>query len=109
MFKTGIIEKIRQIRTPFYYYDMEVLNATIQRCTLEASRYGYHLHYALKANSNPGILKIISNAGFGADCVSGNEVKAALEYGFQANRIVLQVSAKQMMNCSWLCITVSKA
>ncbi len=88
MFKTGIIEKIRQIRTPFYYYDMEVLNATIQRCTLEAGRYGYHLHYALKANSNPGILKIISNAGFGADCVSGNEVKAALEYGFQANKIV---------------------
>ncbi|MCX6285322.1 MAG: diaminopimelate decarboxylase [Bacteroidetes bacterium] len=88
MIKTDIIEKIRQIHTPFYYYNMEVLNATIGRCTLEAGRYGYRMHYALKANSNPKILKIISSAGFGADCVSGNEVKSALEHGFQAGKIM---------------------
>ena len=88
MFKPEIIEKFRQIHTPFYYYDMEVLNATIGRCIFEAEQYGFHLHYALKANSNPKILQILSNSGFGADCVSGNEVKAALENGFQADQIV---------------------
>ncbi|MBL7918565.1 MAG: diaminopimelate decarboxylase, partial [Bacteroidia bacterium] len=48
----------------------------------------YHIHYALKANSNPVILKLIKDAGFGADCVSGNEVKRAVETGFKSNDIV---------------------
>lgn len=48
----------------------------------------FHLHYAVKANANPKILKIISEAGFGADCVSGGEIKAALEAGFPADQIV---------------------
>jgi diaminopimelate decarboxylase len=88
MFRTEIIEKFGQVPTPLYYYDLDLLNATIGRCLLEAGRYGFQLHYALKANSNPKILQIISFNGMGADCVSGNEVKAALENGFPAGRIV---------------------
>ncbi|MCX6241938.1 MAG: diaminopimelate decarboxylase [Bacteroidetes bacterium] len=88
MFKPEIIEKFRQIPTPFYYYDLDVLNVTIGRSVLEAGRYGYQLHYALKANSNPKILKSISSAGFGADCVSGNEVQAAIENGFPASQVM---------------------
>ena len=88
MFKPEITDKFSHLATPFYFYDLDVLNATISRCLLEAGRYGFHLHYALKANSNPKILKIISGNGFGADCVSGNEVKAALDYGFPADQVV---------------------
>ncbi len=88
MFRTEIIEKFGQVPTPLYYYDLDLLNATISRCLLEAGRYGFHLHYALKANSNPKILQIISANGMGADCVSGNEVRAALENGFPADQIV---------------------
>jgi len=88
MFSPGITDKLRKINTPFYYYDLGLLNATISRCHYESGRYGFHLHYALKANSNPKILNIISNNGLGADCVSGNEVRAALDHGFPAGRIV---------------------
>jgi diaminopimelate decarboxylase len=48
----------------------------------------YHIYYALKANPHPKILKLIKTANFGADCVSGNEVKRAVECGFKPNEIV---------------------
>ena len=82
------IEKIRAIETPFYFYDTELLRKTLSIVKKESDKYGYHVHYAIKANSNPKILKIIASYGFGADCVSGNEVKAAVEAGFPAEKIV---------------------
>ena len=48
----------------------------------------YEVHYAIKANANPKVLRIISAAGFGADCVSGGEVRAAIEAGFPASKVV---------------------
>ncbi|QNF35616.1 diaminopimelate decarboxylase [Adhaeribacter swui] len=74
--------------TPFYYYDLELLNQTVTLAHQEAARYGYHVHYALKANSNAPILKTMQQYGFGADCVSGNEIKQALANGFGADQIV---------------------
>ncbi|QMU27487.1 diaminopimelate decarboxylase [Adhaeribacter radiodurans] len=74
--------------TPFYFYDLNLLQQTLQAARTEANRYGYHVHYALKANSNEPILKLIQQAGFGADCVSGNEIKQALATGFRADQIV---------------------
>lgn len=53
-----------------------------------ADRHGFKIHYALKANSNNHILRIIKDYGFGADCVSGNEVAKALEIGFAPEEIV---------------------
>ena len=46
------------------------------------------VHYAVKANANPRILRIIREAGMGADCVSGGEIEAALKAGFPAEKIV---------------------
>ncbi|WP_099464128.1 diaminopimelate decarboxylase [Parabacteroides provencensis] len=82
------VEKFKAIQTPFYYYDVELLKETLSIVTTEAGKYGYHVHYAVKANANPRILSIISEFGLGADCVSGGEIKAALEAGFPANKIV---------------------
>jgi len=48
----------------------------------------FDIHYAVKANSNPRILNDIASFGFGADCVSGNEIVAALEHGFAAEKIL---------------------
>jgi diaminopimelate decarboxylase len=75
------------IKTPAYIYDLDLLHQTLDLVKKEASTYGYHVHYALKANNNPTILETISNAGFGADCVSGNEVKEALNRGFKKEEI----------------------
>src|ERR1700752_5101391 len=73
-------------KTPFYFYDTSLLKSTLQK--LKAAAGDYHVHYALKANTNDVILNIIKEAGLGADCVSGNEVKKAIELGFGAANVV---------------------
>ncbi len=82
-------EKFKDVSTPFYYYDTEVLRRTLDAIRAEMSgQPHWHLHYAVKANANPKVLRLISGAGFGADCVSGGEIKAALAAGFPAHKIV---------------------
>jgi len=82
------IETFKSLATPFYYYDTNVLEDTLQALTKEADKYNYHIHYAVKANANPRILSIISKYGLGADCVSGGEIRAALNAEFPSEKIV---------------------
>lgn len=82
------VDKFKNIQTPFYYYDMELLDRTLSIIKEETAKYGFTEHYAIKANANPTLLKHIASYGFGADCVSGGEVKAALEAGFNPSKIV---------------------
>lgn len=83
------VEKFKDIQTPFYYYNTDLLKATLATINAETSKYeNYHVHYAVKANANPTILSIIKDAGLGADCVSGGEVEAALKAGFAPEKIV---------------------
>lgn len=88
MFNSSIINEFSNIPTPFYYYDMEILQNTLEIVKRESSKYGYHVHYAVKANANPNIMTKIQSFGFGADCVSGNEIKRSLESGYPSNKIV---------------------
>ncbi|MDR1699414.1 MAG: diaminopimelate decarboxylase [Prevotellaceae bacterium] len=82
------INQFQQLETPFYYYDTALLRQTLNVVQTEANKYGYHLHYAGKANANPKLLRIICNAGLGMDCVSGGEVQAAIDAGFPADKVV---------------------
>ena len=83
------VDYFRGVDTPFYYYDVELLEKTIATVKAEAERYGnFDVHYAIKANFNPRLLKIMAEAGLGADCVSGGEVAAALAAGVPASKIV---------------------
>lgn len=75
-------------KTPFYYYDKELLARTLDAIKEAAPDKNFHVHYAIKANANPEILSIIANAGLGADCVSVGEVKASLNAGFPADKVV---------------------
>ena len=84
-FPTG---RFRNIQTPFYYYDVALLQETLHVVKSELQKYDYHLHYAIKDNANPRILSIIAQNGLGADCVSGGEILAALDAGFPASKIV---------------------
>lgn len=81
------IDLIRERETPFYYYDMQLLDDTLQAVNSNIAGRPVKVHYAVKANANPGILKRISAAGFGADCVSGGEIGLALEAGFKPEDI----------------------
>ncbi len=82
------IDKFKTVDTPFYYYDLGLLKQTLTTVNLLAESFGYHVHYALKANANKRLLPLIAKAGLGADCVSGGEVNAAVETGFSSEKIV---------------------
>lgn len=88
MFTQNQVDRFQQIETPFYYYDLNLLQQTLTACHEAAAPYNYHVHYALKANFNPKVLDAVQAIGFGADCVSGNEVKAAIAHGFDRNKVV---------------------
>ena len=76
-------------RTPFYYYDTALLQATLDAITSTVAAYPhFHVHYALKANANPKLLRLIQQAGLGVDCVSGGEVQVGIDNGFDAAKIV---------------------
>lgn len=82
------IDRFQSLKTPFYYYDIDLLNRTISEAKKQADDPRFHIHYALKANANPLILAPIREAGWGIDCVSGNEVEAAVVNGFSPDSIV---------------------
>ena len=83
------IGKLEDIKTPFYYYDLELLRATLDAIRKEAGQHeNFCVHYAVKANANPKVLRVIRQAGLGADCVSGGEIEASLKAGFPASKIV---------------------
>ena len=82
MFPSSLLQKFQNTPTPFYYYDLELLKKTLEELKKESDKYGFVVHYALKANANDEILRTIKSYGLGADCVSGNEVKKASEENF---------------------------
>ena len=88
MLDINTIEQLDKIATPFYYYDMELLQKTVDYAAEMAQKYGVKIHYAVKANVERRVLELISSKGFGADCVSGNEVLHAHDCGFPADKIV---------------------
>jgi diaminopimelate decarboxylase len=87
MFTPEIIAQFSNTPTPFYHYDLKVLEQTLAALKSEADRFNYHVHYALKANSNNIILNTIKQFGLGADCVSGNEILKAVECGYDNSKI----------------------
>ena len=88
------MDVIMQTPTPFYYYDMGLLDQTIGQIIQETTGYPYRVHYAIKANSNPHIIKHIAHFGLGADVVSGGEIRLATENGFSAEDINFSGVAK---------------
>jgi diaminopimelate decarboxylase len=88
MLDINTIEQLDNIATPFYYYDMELFRNTLDHVAELAERHDIKVHYAIKANVERKLLELISAKGFGADCVSGNEVLHAHSCGFPAEKIV---------------------
>ena len=82
------IDEFKALQTPFYFYDLNLLDQTLNEIKRTARDTRYKVHYAIKANANPGILRRIQAAGLGVDCVSGGEIMAAVEAGFKPEQIV---------------------
>ena len=81
------LHKFNTLETPFYYYDINLLNQTLKAIQTEIENKPFYVHYALKANSNTRLLQEISKQGIGADCVSGNEILRAIDNGFDSQHI----------------------
>ncbi len=81
------ITEFRSIETPFFYYDLRLLQQTLDSIKQHSKTHNFVVHYALKANANAEILQTIVKNGLGADCVSGNEVLHAVANGFAPNHI----------------------
>lgn len=87
MFTQAQIESFQLLKTPFYFYDMDLLDRTLEQVKEHGLSKGYHVHFAIKANFNFKILKKMLEAGLGIDCVSGREVERAIEAGFKPTQI----------------------
>lgn len=88
MFTDKTIEKFKGLPTPFYFYDLDILRSTCETVRKTAENRGNRIHYAVKANPNPRLLQIIASYGFGADCVSWNEIERAISAGITPSHIV---------------------
>lgn len=88
MLSRKIADRLAALETPFYLYDINLLRQTLDSAVTVASRYGFRLHYAIKANYDPHILAVIKEYGLGIDCASGNEIRCAIEAGFDPEGIV---------------------
>ncbi len=93
---TGLfpVERFKELETPFYYYDLDLLRKTLAVIAANAPEINFHVHYAMKACATPEVVQQIAKAGLGADCVSGGEIRAALAAGIPAERIVFAGVAK---------------
>jgi len=85
---SNYLKKFNDIPTPFYFYDLDVLRSTLDKVREQSVKYNIKVHYAVKANANPRLLQLISTYGFGADCVSFNEIEMAIKTGFNPGQIV---------------------
>ncbi|MBT3324370.1 diaminopimelate decarboxylase [archaeon] len=74
------IELAKTYGTPLYVYDKSILLNKMKE--LKDSFPNSKICYAIKANSNLDILKIIANGGFGADCSNAIELSYAKKAGF---------------------------
>ena len=78
----------REVGTPVYVYSRAAIEERFGRFDHAFAAVPHLVCYAMKANGNLAILKALASAGAGVDVVSGGELRAAMEAGFPADRIV---------------------
>jgi diaminopimelate decarboxylase len=73
-------------KTPFYAYDRTVMHTQVNklRAVLPA---GIHLHYAMKANPHPEVVRYLAGITDGLDVASAGELEVALAAGVAATNI----------------------
>lgn len=82
-------------QTPLYVYDLSGMCQQLQE--LQASMEGQaSVHYAMKANAHPFILKKFAEMGIGVDVVSAGEMRQALDAGFQAEKVIFSGVGKTL-------------
>lgn len=84
-----IPEIARQWGTPVYLHDQEYIENSCQQLLNMPNAYGLHVRYAMKANSDRTVLRIVTNQGLDLDCSSLNEAARAFAAGIPYSRMML--------------------
>lgn len=89
MNREDLLQIVEKYDSPLYVYNAEKIKAQYKRLTNAFSDVNnLHIHYAVKANSNINILKLLSGLGAGLDTVSIQEVQLGLEAGVLPENII---------------------
>jgi diaminopimelate decarboxylase len=76
------------VGTPVFAYNAEAIRSRYRTLDESLARVPHRICFAVKANSNLAVLRILRDLGAGADIVSGGELSRALAAGFSPDRIV---------------------
>ena len=87
-------ELAEKVGTPFYVYSTATLRRHVRVVREAFEGIPTLMAYAMKANSNQAVLKLMASEGCGADVVSGGELERALAAGISAEKIVFSGVAK---------------
>jgi diaminopimelate decarboxylase len=74
--------------TPTYVYNAEAIRRQYARLDAAFAAVPHRICFAVKANSTLAVLRVLRDAGAGADIVSGGEMQRALAAGFDPGHIV---------------------
>ena len=87
MFNSELTQRLNKLKTPFYFYDLDLLDKTILSLK-DSLELNYNVYYAIKANNNSKIIKLINDHNLGIDAVSGEEINKSLNYKINPKKIV---------------------
>jgi diaminopimelate decarboxylase len=90
----GVDELALEFGTPLYVYDAATLRARAAAYAEPLAAGGGRAMFALKANGTPGVLRLLRDAGLGADVASAGEIALALAAGFSGPDLVVHGNAK---------------
>jgi len=79
---------MQEYGSPLYVYEESVLRSQFRQLSSGFPEGLLEIHYSMKANSNPSLLKILREEGSSIDAVSEFEVRLALESGFEPQQII---------------------
>ena len=83
-----LVKLADEFGTPLYVYDADKITSQYQRLTKAFAGSKHSIKYALKANSNINILRLLKEQGAGLDAVSIHEVELGLKAGFDPDQIL---------------------
>ncbi len=84
----SLVEVAERAGTPAFVYNAEVIRARYRSLDAALARIPHRICFAVKANSNLAVLRILRDLGAGADIVSHGEMARALAAGFPPEHIV---------------------
>ena len=92
-----LAKAVETFETPFYFYNLDHIQARanlLKTALTKTAGLPTAIHYALKANANPAVVKLIKSCGLQVDVVSGGEVDCALKNGFEPADVLFSGVAK---------------